>query len=162
MMRHSWIFATVVAISTIFFVASESRAVQPDEVLADPALEARARSLSAVLRCVVCQNQSLDDSNASIARDLRLLLRERISNGDTDEEALQYLVDRYGAFILLKPPVTAQTLLLWIGPLMLLAIALVGFWRLFGNKGLEDTPQTEELSVEEREILQSVLGKDKT
>ena len=95
-------------------------AVAPDEVLSDPALEARARALSAELRCVVCQNQSIDDSNAPLARDLRILLRERLVAGDTDEEVKQFLVERYGTFVLLKPPFDWSTLLLWLTPLIVL------------------------------------------
>ncbi|HRX04273.1 MAG TPA: cytochrome c-type biogenesis protein CcmH, partial [Anaerolineae bacterium] len=88
----------------------------PDEVLADPALEARARTLSQDLRCLVCQNQSIDDSNAPLARDLRIIVRERLSAGDTDKQVIDYLVTRYGNYVLLKPPLQADTLLLWIGP----------------------------------------------
>jgi len=107
-------------------------AVEPDEVLDDPALEARARAISAELRCVVCRNQSIDDSNAPLARDLRILLRERLQAGDTDEEAIAYLVDRYGEYILLKPPFKTATLALWIGPALMLIGAIAGFamlWR---------------------------------
>jgi cytochrome c-type biogenesis protein CcmH len=96
-------------------------AVQPDEILKDPALEARARALSQELRCMVCQNQSIDDSDAPLARDLRLLVRERLQKGDSDKQVLDFLVDRYGNFVLLKPPVELQTLLLWaVSPLMLI------------------------------------------
>jgi cytochrome c-type biogenesis protein CcmH len=91
-------------------------AVQPDEVLADPALEARARSLSKELRCMVCQNQSIDDSAAPLARDLRLLVRERLTGGDSDQQVLDFLVDRYGEFVLLKPRFAWHTALLWLGP----------------------------------------------
>ncbi|MFA6267960.1 MAG: cytochrome c-type biogenesis protein [Pseudolabrys sp.] len=96
-------------------------AVQPDEILKDPALEARARVLSQELRCMVCQNQSIDDSDAPLARDLRLLVRDRLQKGDTDKQVLEFLVDRYGNFVLLKPPFELQTLLLWaLSPLVLL------------------------------------------
>lgn len=100
-----------------------SLAVEPDEMLADPALEARAETLSKELRCVVCQNQSIDASNAPLARDMRLLVRERIAAGDTDAQAKAYLVERYGNFVLLKPPFQADTLLLWFGPLLILLVA---------------------------------------
>ncbi|MCT8999661.1 cytochrome c-type biogenesis protein [Chelativorans intermedius] len=96
-------------------------AVEPDEMLADPALEARARALSAELRCMVCQNQSIDDSNAELARDLRVLVRERIRAGDTDEEVLSYVVSRYGEFVLLKPRMSARNAVLWATPLLVLA-----------------------------------------
>ncbi len=91
-------------------------AVQPDEVLSDPALEARARALSKELRCMVCQNQSIDDSAAPLARDLRLLVRERVTDGDSDQQVLDFLVARYGEFVLLKPRLNWHTLLLWLGP----------------------------------------------
>jgi cytochrome c-type biogenesis protein CcmH len=91
-------------------------AVQPDEVLSDPALETRARSLSKELRCMVCQNQSIDDSAAPLARDLRLLVRERLTGGDSDQQVLDFLVARYGEFVLLKPRFAWHTALLWLGP----------------------------------------------
>jgi cytochrome c-type biogenesis protein CcmH len=97
-----------------------ARAVQPDEILPDPKLEARARDLSAQLRCMVCQNQSIDDSNAELARDLRVLVRERLKAGDSDDAIRAYLVQRYGDFILLKPPFKAETLALWGAPLVIL------------------------------------------
>lgn len=100
-------------------------AVQPDEILKDPVLEARARKLSQELRCVVCQNQSIDDSNAPLAHDLRVLVRERLSAGDTDAEVLAYVTARYGDFVLLRPPFKWQTLLLWLTPLLLLGGAVV-------------------------------------
>ncbi|MGV1770524.1 cytochrome c-type biogenesis protein [Agrobacterium vitis] len=97
-------------------------AVNPDEMLKDPALEARARHLSAQLRCMVCQNQSIDDSNAELARDLRILVRERIVKGDSDDDVIRYLVSRYGEFVLLKPRLTSETLLLWGAPGLLLVV----------------------------------------
>ena len=103
-------------------------AVQPDEMLKDPKLEARARSLSAGLRCMVCQNQSIDDSNAGLARDLRILVRERLTKGDTDAQVLDYLVKRYGEFVLLKPRIEWHTALLWSTPLVILLIGI--FWLL--------------------------------
>jgi cytochrome c-type biogenesis protein CcmH len=103
-------------------------AVQPDEVLPDAALEARARALSKELRCMVCQNQSIDDSDAPLARDLRVLLRERLQAGDSDRQVIDFLVDRYGEFVLLKPRFSAHTALLWLGPA---AILLIGAFGLF-------------------------------
>ncbi|MCG5478816.1 cytochrome c-type biogenesis protein [Sinorhizobium alkalisoli] len=97
-------------------------AVNPDEVLADPALEARAREISAELRCMVCQNQSIDDSNAELAKDLRVLVRERLKNGDSDEAVINYIVSRYGDFVLLKPRFGAKTLILWGMPVVLLLV----------------------------------------
>lgn len=97
-----------------------SFAVNPDEVLADPALEARARALSAELRCMVCQNQSIDDSNAELAKDLRVLVRERLVNGDSDAAVIDYVVSRYGEFVLLKPRLETKTMILWGMPILLL------------------------------------------
>jgi cytochrome c-type biogenesis protein CcmH len=105
-----------------------THAVTPDEILKDPALEARARNLSRELRCMVCQNQSIDDSEAPLAKDLRVLVRERLTNGDTDKQVLDFLVSRYGEFVLLKPPLQLQTLLLWaVSP----AVLLIGIIALF-------------------------------
>jgi cytochrome c-type biogenesis protein CcmH len=100
----------------VLLVSAHVWAVQPDEVLADPALEARARALSKELRCMVCQNQSIDDSAAPLARDLRVLVRERLTGGDSDQQVLDFLVDRYGEFVLLKPRFAWHTALLWLGP----------------------------------------------
>ncbi len=99
---------------------SPAFAVLPDEQLSDPKLEARARHISQELRCVVCQNQTIDDSDASLAHDLRVLLRERLLKGDTDEQAKAYLVSRYGTYVLLKPPFRWDTLILWLGPLLVM------------------------------------------
>src|SRR5262249_955611 len=108
------------ALAAIVFLALQfvapALAVQPDEVLADPKLEARARNLSRELRCMVCQNQSIDDSEAPLARDLRILVRERLQAGDSDAQVLDFLTARYGAFVLLKPPFSWHTALLWLAP----------------------------------------------
>lgn len=103
-------------ISVFALAASEAAAVEPDELLADPALEARARAISREIRCVVCQSESIDDSNAPLARDLRLLIRERIKAGDSDAEVVDFLVERYGDYVLLKPRVQGNTLALWLAP----------------------------------------------
>lgn len=100
--------------------ASAALAVQPDEMLRDPSLEARARALSQELRCMVCQNQSIDDSDAPLARDLRILVRERLQAGDSDQQVIDYLTDRYGDFVLLRPRFSARTALLWSVPLLVL------------------------------------------
>lgn len=113
--------ATLVCLLALVLCPNPSRAVMPDEVLDDPALEARARTLSAELRCLVCQNQSIDESDAPLARDLRIIVRERLVAGDTDTAVLDYLVARYGEFVLLKPRFGGHTLVLWsIGPILLL------------------------------------------
>ena len=106
---------------TVAFAASAARAVQPDEIMSDPVKESRARDLSRELRCMVCQNQSIDDSEAPLARDLRLLVRERIAAGDSDAQVIDFLVARYGEFVLLKPRLERHTLLLWLLPPLALA-----------------------------------------
>ena len=105
-----------------------AHAVQPDEVMSDPAQEARARDLSRELRCMVCQNQSIDDSDAPLARDLRLLVRERIASGDSDAQVIDFLVARYGEFVLLKPRFNSHTLLLWLLPPLALAGGGLALW----------------------------------
>jgi cytochrome c-type biogenesis protein CcmH len=117
-------------------------AVQPDEIMADPAQEARARNLSRELRCMVCQNQSIDDSDAPLARDLRLLVRERIAAGNTDQQVMDFLVARYGEFVLLKPRVEGQTLILWLIPP--LALAGGGFALWLGNRRRRQRMASEE------------------
>ncbi len=115
---------SLIALMTVCLLVAGAgglQAVQPDEVLEDPKLESRARQLSLELRCLVCQNQSIDDSDAPLARDLRLLVRERLKNGDSDDEVLDFIVSRYGEFVLLKPPFGWHTLLLWFTPLLVLA-----------------------------------------
>src|SRR5215217_4188066 len=107
-------------------LAAPALAVQPDEILKDPTLEARARSLSQELRCMVCQNQSIDDSDAPLAKDLRVLVRERLQKGDTDRQVQDFVVERYGEFVLLRPVLAPHTLLLWLTPLLVLALGGFG------------------------------------
>lgn len=136
-------------------------AVTPDEMLNDPALEARARELSRGLRCMVCQNQSIDDSEAPLAKDLRVLVRERLTKGDSDKQVLDFLVARYGEFVLLKPPLEWHTLLLWgLPPVALLAgmAALVGMAR--RRKGA--TPAPAALSDVERRRLSTLVERNGT
>lgn len=135
-------------------------AVEPDERLADPAQEMRARNLSAGLRCLVCQNQSIDDSNAPLARDLRVLLRERIAAGDDDAAIKRYLVSRYGDFILLQPPFDVRTLILWTAPfVLLLGGGLVLFRR---SRRQPETEAFQPLNEQERENLRRLLKQDPT
>jgi cytochrome c-type biogenesis protein CcmH len=117
--------ALILALSLATPAAGPARAVQADEVLTDPALEARARDISAGLRCLVCQNQSIDDSNAPLAKDLRLLVRERLTAGDSNGEVVDFIVARYGEFVLLKPRLSRGTLLLWFATPAVLAAAMV-------------------------------------
>jgi cytochrome c-type biogenesis protein CcmH len=137
-----WLRALFLALCLL--PSAPALAVQPDEVLADPVLEARARALSKELRCMVCQNQSIDDSEAPLARDLRVLVRERLTAGDSDRQVINFLVDRYGEFVLLKPRLSPHTAVLWLGPPLLLfggAIALVVVARRRKNRGLGDAAQ---------------------
>jgi cytochrome c-type biogenesis protein CcmH len=117
-------FALVAGLVVATPLATSVLAVEPDEVLSDPALEARARQISSGLRCLVCQNQSIDDSNAPLARDLRLLVRERLTKGDSDAQVMQFVEERYGDFVLLRPPFNVRTLLLWFTPLLVLFVAV--------------------------------------
>lgn len=121
-MRSSLVIG-IFLVLVLALVARPALAVMPDEMLADPLLEARARGLSQNLRCLVCQNQSIDDSAAPLAKDLRLLVRERLLQGDSDEQVIAFLVARYGNYVLLKPPFQGDTILLWLGPGILLLIA---------------------------------------
>lgn len=132
-MRSHGLAAAVLA-ATLMLGAMPARAVLPDEIMADPAKEARARDLSRELRCMVCQNQSIDDSEAPLARDLRLLVRERISAGDSDRQVIDFLVTRYGEFVLLKPRLNEHTLLLWLTPPLALLLGGFALWRLGRRK----------------------------
>ena len=114
--------------ATLLTTPRPALAVQPDEILTDPALEGRARTLSKELRCMVCQNQSIDDSDAPLARDLRILVRERLQAGDSDQRVIDFLVARYGEFVLLKPRFSLHTALLWLGPAAILLIGAVGLF----------------------------------
>jgi cytochrome c-type biogenesis protein CcmH len=134
-----------------------ARAVQPDEMLADPVLEARARTLSEGLRCLVCQNQSIDDSDAPLARDLRLIIREHLKAGDSDRQIVDYLVDRYGEFVLLKPRFAARTLVLWFGPFVILLAGIAIAWSKRSRPSLPAASE-QALSAEEKGRLSRLLG----
>lgn len=126
-------------LALVLLFAAPVHAVAPDEILDDPVLEARARAISTGLRCVQCQNQSIDESNAPLARDLRLIVRERLVAGDSDEEVIAHVRARYGDFVLLKPPVNRETILLWAGPfLALLAAGGLLLWRMRRSPPLDD------------------------
>jgi len=115
-------------------LASPAFAVQPNELLDDPALERRARSISAELRCMVCQNQSIDDSDAELARDLRVLVRERLVSGDTDDQVYDYVVSRYGEFVLLRPRLSIQTLALWAAPILVMGAGIAAIATFLRNR----------------------------
>ncbi len=142
-----------------FAFAGPAKAVQPSEMLDDPALEQRARELSAGLRCMVCQNQSIDDSDAELARDLRVLVRERIAAGESDDEVIDYIVSRYGEFVLLQPRFSSRNALLWATPALLLAFG-GGFLLLQAlrrKRGARTPPAA--LTPEEQARLDDILGK---
>lgn len=138
--------------------ATPAWAVQPDEMLADPALESRARAISTGLRCLVCRNETIDDSDASLARDLRLLLRERLTAGDTDAEAIAFIVDRYGEYVLLNPTANGVNLILWLaGPAMLitgLGVAAI-YLRRRRRSAAPDAPLSDSETKRLAEILEN-------
>ncbi|MDK3018503.1 cytochrome c-type biogenesis protein [Pseudodonghicola flavimaris] len=138
-------------------LAPAAQAVLPDEILADPALEARAREISKDLRCLVCRNENIDESNAELARDLRLLVRERLTAGDSDEEVVAYIVDRYGEYVLLRPTATGANWLLWgAGPLMLLIGAGLA-WGYLRARARAPRLQEAALTDEEQDRLRRIL-----
>jgi cytochrome c-type biogenesis protein CcmH len=155
--QHAPLVALAFAMSASF---APAYAVTPDEKLSDPVLETRARSISQGLRCVVCQNQSIDDSNAPLAHDLRVLLRERLAAGDSDQQSIDYIVSRYGNFVLLKPPVQFNTLFLWIGPVLFLLIAGMGSGRYIRSRAVDQpTGDLATFSSKEQERLDALLNR---
>jgi cytochrome c-type biogenesis protein CcmH len=156
------ILACVLAIA-VMMGSSAAYAVQPDEIMSDPAMETRARDLSRELRCMVCQNQSIDDSEAPLARDLRLLVRERIAAGDSDAQVIDFLVARYGEFVLLKPRLKPHTLLLWLLPPLALAgggLALWGHSRRRSRSAAAEDPSRFKLTAEEEARLERLIATD--
>jgi cytochrome c-type biogenesis protein CcmH len=155
----------ILIVIAVLGLVGPALAVQPDEVLSDQKLETRARELSRELRCMVCQNQSIDDSDAPLARDLRLLVRERLKAGDTNQQVLDFLVARYGEFVLLKPPFNMHTLVLWLGPAFVLlggAVALVLIARRRANAKMDDSavPGSSKLTTAEEARLARLLEPD--
>jgi cytochrome c-type biogenesis protein CcmH len=148
----------VLAVAIAGAALSPGLAVQPGEVLPDPALERRARAISAELRCLVCQNQSIDDSDAPLAKDLRVLVRERLVAGDSDTAVRDFVVARYGDFVLLRPPFDVRTALLWAAPLLILLAALLFTWR--RGRAMPAPDAAAPLSEEERRRLQRLLDSE--
>ena len=146
----------ILALMAALMFGGAALAVQPDEVLKDPALENRAREISSGLRCLVCQNQSIDDSDAQLAKDLRLLVRERLVAGDSDQAVRDYLVQRYGEFVLLKPTFRAHNLLLWLTPVLVLALGAFGVYAALRRR----SPPSSALDEDERKALDAVLNHD--
>ncbi len=149
----------LVAVLFLALIPSLSFAVEPGEMLKDPKLEARARALSAQLRCLVCQNELIDDSQAQLAHDIRMLVRQRIMAGESDKQILAFLVSRYGDFILLKPPLKAETVLLWGTPLLLLICG--GGVILLSSRRRMPAPKPASLSAAEEARLATLVGKEK-
>ncbi len=152
-----WPVAFLILIATALALTGPAQAVQPNERLADAAMEQRARAVSAGLRCLVCQNQSIDDSDAPLARDLRVLVRDRIKAGESDAQVIDFVVARYGEYVLLSPPFGLHTLLLWLGPLMLFAAGAFGLWRV--RRRHTGTSVGQALSDSEKAELAHILGK---
>ncbi|MBF0561362.1 MAG: cytochrome c-type biogenesis protein CcmH [Alphaproteobacteria bacterium] len=149
-------FSPVLALMLLTLAGAPALAVNPNEQLANPAQESRALALSRGLRCVVCQNQSIDESNADLARDMRLVVRQRITAGDSDDQVVKFLVDRYGDFVTLKPPLKVTTYALWFGPALFLLGALGAgraFYRRRPAKGAAPGP----LTAEEQRRLDGLL-----
>jgi cytochrome c-type biogenesis protein CcmH len=153
------IWLRMIVLGIALSVPGSALAVQPDEILADPALEARARALSRELRCMVCQNQSIDDSDAPLARDLRILVRERLKAGDSDDKVIDFLTARYGEFVLLKPRFGAGTAMLWLAPVIALIAGAFGIAvALRRRRSVTESPEPA-LSPAEQARIAEVLGR---
>lgn len=149
--------ATAVALTLAAFMATPGQAVEPDEILSDPVLEDRARVISKDLRCLVCRNENIDDSNADLARDLRLLVRERLVAGDSNDQVIDYVVDRYGEYVLLNPTTKGANWLLWAaGPMMLVAGLGIGFSFVRRRQNSQEAP-VDALSDAEKARLKEIL-----
>lgn len=155
--RKTKSFFIFIALSLMTFYSSPTFAVEPSEVLTNTVLEARAREISKGFRCVVCQNQSIDDSNAGLARDMRLLVRERLVAGDTNAEVTDYMVSRYGSYVLLKPPLNKSTYALWYGPLLILGLGFLILLVFFRRRQNSSVVTTEELNDEEKRRIEALL-----
>lgn len=153
-------FLSLLSALVLAVLAMPALAVQPHEVLKDPALESRARSLSAGLRCLVCQNQSIDDSDAPLAQDLRRLVRERLVAGDSDRQVKDFVVARYGEFVLLKPPFNTGTLLLWLSPALVLLLGVLGLYRMLRRRPVPAVETPVQLTPAEQAALQRLTGRD--
>ena len=153
----SWLFCLAGMTAIALSLALPAKALQPDELLADPALEARARAISAGLRCLVCQNQSIDDTDAPIARELRMLVRQRLAAGDTDSEIEDFVVARYGEFVLLKPRFAPHTLLLWLAAPAVLRAATLAILMAYRRRWRSASPAAA-LSAEEKRRVEELLN----
>ncbi len=147
----------LIAAAILLGAMQAALAVEPNEMLANPALEARAEAIGKQLRCLVCQNESIEDSGADLAHDLRLLIRERLKAGDSDAQVVKYVTDRYGAFVLLKPPVEPATYLLWFSPFAILVLGAAGAWLYLRRRPV---PPDEPLDLDQRRQLERLLLDD--
>ena len=150
-----WLFFIVVMLALV--ASPRLEAVQPDEILSDPALEGRARVLSKELRCMVCQNQSIDDSDAPLARDLRVLVRERLQAGDSDRQVIDFLVARYGEFVLLRPRLNAHTVLLWLAPFAAIVAGGIGLIMFLRRRSRAELPAAPTLLPDEQRRVTELL-----
>jgi cytochrome c-type biogenesis protein CcmH len=145
-------------LTALFLATSAAWAVDPSEMLSDPKAEARAEEVGKGLRCLVCQSESIEESNADLARDLRVIVRERITAGDSNSQVIDYVVSRYGDYVLLNPPFKMGTLLLWLGPLAFLGLGLMWAWSVFKKP---ETAASDPLTDEEAKQLKALVEKDK-
>jgi cytochrome c-type biogenesis protein CcmH len=152
--RNGRAFLPLLFLLVTIVTTAPAYAVRPDEMLPDPALEARAREVGQELRCLVCRNQSIDDSDADLAHDLRVLVRDRIKAGDSNNQVVAYIRARYGDFVLLRPPFELDTVLLWGGPALILLLGAFGIHRYYRHRRRDEPPP---LSAEERRRLKSIL-----
>jgi len=157
-MMQRWIVIPVIAFGLAIASPGSALAVQPDEILDDPKLEAKARDISAELRCLVCQNQSIDDSDAPLARDLRLLVRERLEEGDSEAEVIDFVVARYGEYVLLRPRFTMKTYVLWFAPILLFGAGVILAYRLVSRSRKEAALHPDPLTPDEKARLNAILN----
>ena len=155
MIRRAALLAALLSV-----LSAPAASVEPDEILADPALENRARAISKHLRCLVCQNQSIDDSDAPLARDLRIVVRERLTAGASDDEVVRFVAERYGDFVLLSPPFKATTYALWLGPAAILLIGAAAVTMFLRRRRAGGPGEEAALSERDRARLERLLGGD--
>ena len=161
MIRRLSILVSALAVLLPVLAVNPALAVNPDEMLSNPVLEERAREISKELRCLVCQNQSIDDSDAELARDLRVLVRERLVAGDDNQEVIDYIVARYGDYVLLNPPLKPETYILWASPAVLVVLAILAVFAFYRRKKRDGSPASASLSKDEQKRLDELLGSSK-
>ncbi|MGH1350021.1 MAG: cytochrome c-type biogenesis protein [Methyloligellaceae bacterium] len=160
MKKRLWLILMVFMVTAMPAPFPQVQAVEPDEILKDPKLEARARKISLELRCLVCKNQSIDDSNASLAKDLRVLVRERLTSGETDSQVIDYIVSKYGEFVLLRPRFNSRTYLLWFSPVIFILLGLFFIWRMFSSNQGKQLKTSTALSTEEEDKIKKLMEQE--